>query len=69
MNCPNPVCQNTNFNLVETYIDGEDYIAIICCSCGRTVGAIPDPQPLLNKIKELENKIENLENRVSNLEE
>ena len=63
MNCPNPVCQNTNFNLVETYI------AIICCSCGRTVGAFPDPQPLLNKIKELENKIENLENRVNNLEE
>lgn len=68
MNCPNQECQSDIFDINEIYINGKDYIVITCSNCNAHIGVFPDPQPLLDKIKELESKIEDLESRISDLE-
>lgn len=63
-----PKCGNTNFNLEEDYIYGENYILVTCYKCHSTVGIYPNPQSLLEKMEELKDKIEDLESRISDLE-
>jgi len=69
MLCPNQECQNTNFDINSDNIHGDDYMVVTCSCCNKVIGVYPDPQPLLDRIKELESKIEDLESRISDLED